>query len=188
MNTSKHQFRRDLIARRAAMSPQSIAQAGEEIAQRLMRLERVLAARSVFVFASVRHEPDTRPLITQLLSINKQVSVPRLDDTGRMHAHRITRLDDLAPGGPDQYHIPVPASDAPIEPQPDLAVVPGLAFTRTGLRLGMGGGYYDRYLAEHPTTFTVGIGYHWQLLPDLPHEPHDQPVQAVVTDRETILC
>jgi len=170
------------------MSPESIAQASEKITQRVMRLNHVLDARSAFVFVSVRHEPDTRPLITQLLSLNKQVSVPRLDDTGRMHAHCIVSLDDLSPGGPDQYRIPVPSMDAPVESHPELAVVPGLAFTRTGLRLGMGGGFYDRYLAEHPTTFTVGIGYHWQLLPDLPHERHDRPVQAVVTEKETILC
>ncbi len=63
-----------------------------------------------------------------------------------------------------------------------LVVVPGLAFTPGGHRLGYGGGYYDRFLASlPPSAVTVGVCFHEQLVDDLPLDPHDRPVDLVVT-------
>lgn len=66
----------------------------------------------------------------------------------------------------------------------DLILVPGVAFTRSGQRLGRGGGYYDRLLAALPaSTVRLGVCFEVQILEDLPHEPHDQKVNAVLTER-----
>ena len=66
-------------------------------------------------------------------------------------------------------------------PAPDLLLVPGVAFTDTGNRLGYGGGFYDRFLKEHPCK-TIGIGYDFQLLKELPTEEHDICLDEVITD------
>lgn len=176
--------------RRAAMSAEEVARASKLIRQHLLALEQVRDARCVFVYISIRNEPETHELVRQLLSLGKRLSVPRLDAAGLMHAHRIQSLDDLTPAGPEQFAIPVPPADAPIEPHPGagVALVPGLAFTRTGQRLGMGRGHYDRYLADHPATFTIGLCYEWQVLNDVPHEPHDRAMRLLATERGVVSC
>jgi len=64
---------------------------------------------------------------------------------------------------------------------PDVLFVPLLGFTERGERLGQGGGHYDRWLAEHPAALTIGLAWDVQLCADLPSEPHDVPLDAIVT-------
>ena len=79
--------------------------------------------------------------------------------------------------------VAVPEDD--VDPAwPDVVIVPGLAFTATGRRLGQGGGWYDRFLVDvRDDCVTVGVCFHEQLLDDLAVEPHDMSVDHVVTDR-----
>ncbi len=73
-----------------------------------------------------------------------------------------------------------PPEDAE-EVAPEVVFVPLLAFTAGGHRLGQGGGHYDRWLADHPQTLAIGLGWDCQLAANLPLEPHDRPLAAVVT-------
>lgn len=73
-----------------------------------------------------------------------------------------------------------PFADAPVM-VPDVVIVPLVGFTADGERLGQGGGHYDRWLADHPDTLAIGLAWDCQLVDDLPNEPHDQPLAAVVT-------
>jgi 5-formyltetrahydrofolate cyclo-ligase len=86
--------------------------------------------------------------------------------------------DDTLEPGP--YGHLQPPADAE-EVVPELAVMPLLAFTAEGGRLGQGGGHYDRWLAGHPATLPVGLAWDCQLVAALPLEPHDLPLRAVVT-------
>ena len=73
--------------------------------------------------------------------------------------------------------------DEPDPSWPDLVVVPGVAFTRTGGRLGQGGGWYDRFLTRaRPDSVHVGVGFDFQVLDSVPSEPHDVRLHGVVTD------
>lgn len=78
------------------------------------------------------------------------------------------------------YRMPQPAADAGFA-APDTVIVPLIAFTQAGHRLGQGGGHYDRWLASHPSTHAIGLAWDCQLAEDLPIEDHDQPLAAVVT-------
>ena len=73
-----------------------------------------------------------------------------------------------------------PPADAPAV-IPDVLIVPLVAFTADGRRLGQGAGHYDRWLAEHGTVEAIGLGWDIQLVDDLPVEAHDQRLTAVVT-------
>ncbi len=73
-----------------------------------------------------------------------------------------------------------PFADAPVL-EPDVLFVPLVGFTADGVRLGQGGGHYDRWLADHPETMPIGLAWDCQLVEDLPVEEHDQPLRAVVT-------
>ncbi|GGD91718.1 5-formyltetrahydrofolate cyclo-ligase [Tsuneonella deserti] len=64
---------------------------------------------------------------------------------------------------------------------PEVLIVPLVGFTADGLRLGQGGGHYDRWLASNPGTLAIGLAWDCQLVEDLPHEEHDHPLAAVVT-------
>jgi 5-formyltetrahydrofolate cyclo-ligase len=91
------------------------------------------------------------------------------------------------------YGIREPAPDWPlVEPAAvDLVVVPGVAFDRHGTRLGYGGGYYDRMLptirAGNPAAALVGLAYGFQVVADLPGDPHDVPVDAIATEAGLVM-
>lgn len=70
-----------------------------------------------------------------------------------------------------------------LAPPPDLVLVPGVAFSPAGARLGRGGGFYDRWLARHPGVITVGVAFSCQVVEHLPGESHDLHVQAVLTEQ-----
>ena len=76
--------------------------------------------------------------------------------------------------------------DEPDPRVPDVVLVPGLAFTRTGERLGQGGGWYDRFLPRvRPGCTAIGLAFDEQVVAELPTEPHDRRLDALVTDRGT---
>jgi 5-formyltetrahydrofolate cyclo-ligase len=92
--------------------------------------------------------------------------------------HPISALAELIPG---RLGIREPAPGQSPK-QLDLIVVPGLAFSGQGNRLGRGAGFYDRFLATVPqTTFKVGVCFEFQRIPSIPHEPHDVTMDAVVS-------
>ena len=100
-----------------------------------------------------------------------------------MDAVRVFSWQDLSPGA---YGIPEPAGDPSdgLFPSIDLAVVPCVCASRTGQRLGHGAGYYDRFLRAHPMP-CLCLCFHALLLDDLPTEPTDFPMDAVITEEGT---
>ena len=96
------------------------------------------------------------------------------------------RWDRTAPLVHDAIGLRGPPPEAPMV-QPDLVITPLLAFQRDGLRLGQGGGYYDRALEALRATkkiFVLGLAYSGQQVENLPHEPHDQRLDAILTEKE----
>jgi 5-formyltetrahydrofolate cyclo-ligase len=87
-------------------------------------------------------------------------------------------IDELLETGP--FGTGQPAATAPLV-TPDVLFVPLVGFSATGARLGQGGGHYDRWLAAHPEVPAIGLAWDCQLVDELPHEPHDRPLTAVVT-------
>ena len=105
-------------------------------------------------------------------------------------AHRMV-FRAWTPGEPlvhDKIGLRAPGARRPIV-EPDLVVTPLLAFQRDGVRLGQGGGYYDRALEAlraRKAIFVLGVGYGGQQAENLPHEPHDQRLDAILTEKEYI--
>lgn len=105
---------------------------------------------TVFTYLSFRDEPDTWPFIRSCLDQGDTVLVPKVTGGGIMTLHPFTGEQDLASG---TWGILEPKSEIPAWPasryvEIDLALVPGLAYDRQGGRIGFGGGYYDRFMAE----------------------------------------
>jgi 5-formyltetrahydrofolate cyclo-ligase len=141
------------------------------------------AARTVALYAAQASEPDLRHL---LADAGKTFCFPRVTGDG-MAFHQCQSMDVLRPG-PWKLLEPDPAlcPEVPVQ-EIDLLLIPGLAFTRSGGRLGRGGGFYDRFLTGvHPRAVKVGICFHVQLVEDLPTEAHDHEVDWVVTETEMV--
>jgi 5-formyltetrahydrofolate cyclo-ligase len=158
---------------------------------RVRNLPEWQAASDVLLFAPLPEEPDVRPLF-EPIPAHRRILVPRMHDKaeGEMEAVVASRPPPGAAwdGEPvrewnqRRYGIWTPVGPPFAPNRVRFALIPGLAFTRDGQRLGRGKGYYDRFLTKlAPDCFKCGIGYDFQLVDDLPTEPHDVPLDAVVT-------
>ncbi len=106
---------------------------------------------------------------------NATAAYPRVNGS-TLTFHKVTNLNELIPSPP--YGICEPSHKAEIV-NPDLIIVPGLAFTKEGVRLGRGKGYYDRYLNANPC-FTISLAFSWQLLQQISKVRHDVLVDLVL--------
>ena len=182
----KAALRARMLAVRRSIPPDERARLGGVVTERLASVPEVGAARTVLVFSSFGSEIPTGSLIERLADSGRTVLLPFLVE-GRMDAGRIAAGEPLAA---TEYGPAEPPHRVPVDPGVvDLAVVPGLAFDRQGHRLGYGGGHYDRYLGRlRRGVPLVGICFHDQIVETVPHGPHDERVDLVVTDREVMDC
>jgi 5-formyltetrahydrofolate cyclo-ligase len=179
----KNTLRAALRRTRDSIDPASRARASEQIRRRLLTLAEIEAARRCFVYVSFKSEVDTHALIRDLLDSGRELCVPKMLNRTVMRACRVQRWSDLVPG---RLGILTPAGDAFDEEPFDVALTPGLAFTAAGMRIGLGAGYYDRWFAAHKVTHKLALAFEAQLVEALPQEPHDVPVDAIVTEQRVI--
>ena len=137
------------------------------------------AGLSVFVFLSLPDEVDTSDLVDAYVEAGGNVLVPVIEDKQTMLACRFPGWGGLCEG---VLGIRRPRRVTRWSAATDLVLVPALAFTAAGDRLGYGGGYYDRWLEEHPEALRVGVCLDFQLAGSLPVEPHDVGMDLVVTN------
>ena len=144
-----------------------------------LRLPQVEQAKTLFLFWGTGTEPDTAQLFAPLLERGKRIGLPRMLPGRQMEVRQ------YCPDRPPIKHafgILEPDETCPlIEAKDiDLVLVPALCYDRRGFRLGMGGGYYDRWLV-HYSGITVGLCRQALIQNCVPSEPHDQPVDVVIT-------
>jgi 5,10-methenyltetrahydrofolate synthetase len=187
-HATKTALRLALARRLAEMSEEERHRADAALAEAVLALPEVAAARRVFTCLSFGHEADTWGLVERLLNSGKEVFVPRTEAAGRqLHVHPypcdlVTLSFGLRQPPPGAPQVP----DAEVDATVDVALVLGLAFDRRGYRLGHGAGYFDRFLAGRPFP-TVGLAYACQIVDELPVENHDVPLRRVVTDAGPLL-
>tara|TARA_R110002096_G_scaffold173781_4_gene348333 strand:- start:25523 stop:26128 length:606 start_codon:yes stop_codon:yes gene_type:complete len=144
------------------------------------------SASTILCYASLPTELSLDPLITQALAEHKTVCIPSVDwETKTMQPVQIESLDNNLQIG--RYGLRSPSPDC--KPIPDaqitLALIPGLGFDPAGHRLGRGAGFYDRWIEQRRQLDTpvslVGVCFDEQLVERIPTDPHDQPMDRVVT-------
>nr|WP_259464776.1 5-formyltetrahydrofolate cyclo-ligase [Streptomyces sp. TLI_171] len=183
LSNDKAALRSRLLAERRALSGAERAAAAEALAGHAARL--VPAGATVAAYVSVGAEPGTRPLLTALAAAGVRVLLPVLLPDNDLDWAPYEGADRLAPAARGLLE-PLAARLGPdaIEAA-DLVLLPGLAVDSRGVRLGRGGGSYDRVLARlraaGATPLLVTLLYPHELRPSVPAEPHDLPVHAVVT-------
>lgn len=167
--------RKEQLRRKAATLPKAEE---PELVRRFLELPQVEAAGTVLVYYGVGRELDTEPIIRALFERGKRVALPVCLKYPTMEARVIRDPDRLSA---NRFGIPEPDALCPVVSQEEVDVVlaPSLLCDREGYRLGQGGGYFDRWLAEYHG-FTVTICPADRLVDRLPREPFDVPVGLVL--------
>ena len=175
----KAALRAELRLRRAALSNEEQTRRNRHVCDRLLPL--LDGVKALLLFYPKEGEIDLRPVFHAAKERGIPCAFPRCGkEKGAMDFYYVDSLEDLVEG---KFGLREPKLDAtPVTEFTDaLAVVPALAFDRSGHRIGYGGGYYDRYLQKHGVR-SVGVIYEEHLSDSLPHEPHDVPVDVIVTE------
>ena len=151
----------------------------EDFSLDITKLSEYKNAKTVFIYLSYLDEAKTDKLIEYALK-EKTVLVPCcIDSFGNMIAVEVKSIDDLKEG---MYGIREPKNPIEYSGEIDFCVVPGIAFSKAGYRLGYGKGYYDRFL-ENRNTFKAGLTFDELLVDELPYEAHDKKMNVIITKK-----
>ena len=180
ITAEKAALRRRVRAYLEGLSPRQRRESDDALFARFLSLPQVEAADTLLLYHGMGAEPDTARLFPALWARGKRLCLPRCLPGHGMEA-RLIRPDSVLL--PHRFGMLEPGEDCPPVNRADigLALVPGLAFDRSGGRLGHGGGYYDRWLAGF-SGFTAALCRAPLLLERLPAEWHDLPVALVLTE------
>lgn len=161
---------------------------GALVAERLSEFASVQLADTVMTYLPIAGELNLMPLMQTWLDESRIVCTPIVDWESRtMKAGLISGLGD-GELVPDQHGIRNPAKYVPVPHNSiEVVIVPGVAFTKNGLRLGRGGGYYDKFLAANSPPIILGVCFDEQVIDNLPSEDHDIRMTAVITPTQTYI-
>lgn len=174
----KTSLRRELAAKKRALTAAQIETASAALAARLFDHPLYRQAAAIYAYLSYNQEVRTMPIVHRAWHDGKRVAVPRvLGET--MEFFWLTPETRLELSG---YGIPEPTGGERADDPTALVLMPGLAFDPSGNRLGYGGGFYDRFLAREPEHPTVALCYGFQLLPRLEVQSHDRAVDVVISE------
>jgi len=177
-------LRATLIAERARLSTEERADRSRKIAERAVRLPFVSEARLVALYAPLGTEVDALEM-ARLLGSARTV-YPRAVRGAHRLAFARCAPRELVRGAFGAREPPASAVGVELA-EVDCVVLPGIGFSGLGHRLGRGGGFYDATLAGMPTARRVGLAFEVQVLEEIPFEPHDARLDALVTESRTLL-
>ncbi|MFC8807842.1 5-formyltetrahydrofolate cyclo-ligase [Streptomyces anthocyanicus] len=185
----KRLLRRDLLAARNRMTPDDVRESADALARRALGLPEVAGAHAVAAYVSVGAEPGTLALLDALRARGVRVLLPALLPDNDLDWGEYTGEGSLARvrhGGRMELFEPAGERLGPeAVTRADVVLLPGVAVDGRGLRLGRGGGSYDRVLARLEAADArpalLVLLYDGEVVEHVPAEPHDRPVDAVVT-------
>jgi 5-formyltetrahydrofolate cyclo-ligase len=186
---SKTELRKQTLERRNEIDSVIRARDSAIIRQRLFQHPRWQDANTFLTYVSFGSEVETHKLIQEALDFGKRVVVPIVDKTTQeLQLSELKRLGDLAPGAiPGVYEPAIPWRTRVDPTEIEVVLVPGVVFDRSGGRIGMGGGFFDKLLTRMPNATRMALCFSLQVKNHkLPLEPHDMPVHYLFTEQEVI--
>lgn len=183
---TKKALRISIKQKRRALSIEYRQQASRKMQAELTKLPCYQAAEYIMLYMAMKDEVQLDALIEQALKESKKVAIPLVTGTGLMEAVELSNMDDLVP---DKYGIKTVRKEKRkfIAPAKfDLIIVPGVAFDKAGHRLGMGGGFYDRFMLRASKAVRAALAYDCQLIADVPAQAHDLTVDYIITEKQNI--
>ena len=185
--TNKPSLRAQALSARQGLPQALRSQAAQQLGQRL-GLFIPPGASIIAGYRAINGEIDPQHGLSALEQAGHRICLPVIRRSGEALAFRQWSVG--APLQKGQYDIEVPADDAP-ECIPSILLVPLVAFDRSGHRLGYGAGYYDRTIAALRQASNalqiIGVGYSMQQLEHIPAQAHDEKLDAIITEKESII-
>lgn len=181
MIMEKNEIRRKVKALRVMLSDMEKKAAAEDVFARLEQTAAFLLADNILMYHSLPDELHTHDFLRKWSRL-KHFYLPRVNGVNlEILPYDESRLEL------GSFHIEEPTGNDVADPSEiELVVVPAVAYDRRGNRLGRGKGFYDRLLSTTKAT-KVGVGYEFQLVDEVPVEPHDVGVDIVITQNSTII-
>lgn len=182
----KKGLRQKMLAMRRALSANETESRSSSLKENILSLPEYKNAKKIMAFLAMKGESNLDGFIRQALLDGKEVYIFVCLPERQMEAGRLIDMEHFEKGPlglrnlPAGYEVTSPESL-------DLVLIPGLAVSQEGIRLGMGAGYYDRYLARVPFEKRVAALWDFQVIPDIPSEPFDQKIAKIVTDKSVIV-
>lgn len=188
--SKKKEIRAKLLLQRGALPLEVCREKSREISNRLLASPEFKAAGVIQCYLANATEVQTTWVIQEALRLKKRVVAPVIHSNNRLLS--LSELADLNPDvlRPGPFGILQPRSPFLREVQAsevDLWILPGVGFDEEGNRLGFGGGYYDRFLADRRRE-AIGLAFDFQIVERLPVGENDRPVDQIVTESRTIFC
>lgn len=189
---TKSEIRKAVRLFRRAVASDEKAKWDQSLKNRLFELEEMKCPASVFCYLDVHNEAGTRMILEELWKRNVPTAVPKVFGK-EMEFFFIRDFSETSPSamGILEPELLEPCRTIPARPyHGSVIIVPGVAFAPNGVRIGYGGGYYDKYLNRFSEVMwkKIGLGYEFQLFDSLPQEPHDCLLDQIVTPTQTIVC
>lgn len=182
----KKSIRREISSRKKLYSTEERIKRSESIAIEVKKDPKVMEARNILLYWSMKDEVFTHALIAEL-SVNKNVYLPVVSGDNLL-IKRYTGDRELVKG--ESFEIPEPPTEAQEVPLSviDVVIVPGVAFDLAGGRMGRGKGFYDRLFAAYPeaSPYKIGICFDFQVVDSVPREEHDIVMDRIITEKRPI--
>lgn len=154
----------------------------DSISTNLFNSEIYRSADEIFIYISFKNEVITEKIIQKAISQRKKVFAPVIDGK-EMNFYRVESLEGLII---NKYGIKEPSRELPPEypGKNSLFILPGVAFTEKGERLGRGGGFYDRYLDKNMVDNSIALAFEDQIVKNIVTEPWDKGVNYIITEKK----
>lgn len=184
---NKAELRKELLSLRKALTSQQVCSSSELVAKNILNSSAYKKAQVILGYLAFGKELSIDIVLEQALRDGKLVYVPQIISSTEFEAVRLQSMSGFAL---DRYGIRSVAEPAErISPEAiELVLVPGVAFARDGSRLGMGAGYYDRFLRRAFQSRTIGVAYEALLQKELPMDEYDIYMQEIVTEQGLLPC
>lgn len=180
---NKKEMRKEIKEMWKDFQGEARAQAEKEIYEQLFSHPFWVESQIIATTISMPMEINTKPIVQRAWTEGKTVAVPLVNVKGKyMTFYQITGYEELVRGTMDILE-PSPASQSVELDEKSLCIVPGLAFSKEGYRVGFGGGFYDRFLTNFSGK-TVALAFHFQCNREFLVESYDIPVQVIVTNQQ----
>lgn len=206
MKNLKITIRKKLLTHRLKLPKKEVENLSKKIIKRLEASKEYKKAKTILLYHPIKNEVNTLPLLKDYCrktsenskikssakssknlssSFSKIFTLPRIcTKTNRIHLHQITDLQTLKTGKfnikePTKFHKEIPRKKI------DLVIVPGIAFDKKGHRIGFGKGYFDKLL-KTLSARKIALAYDFQIIDNVPAEPHDRKVDMIVTEKRTV--
>ena len=184
---NKAAIRKRIRTLRSSLTEQQTAEYSRKICQNLIKQKELCQFEQIFVYSSTQNEADLTDFIRYSWEHEIKIAFPKVHGQ-EMDFYEVVCLEQLEAGA---FGILEPNASCnkvvPSIKQPFMMLVPGVAFSEKGYRIGFGKGFYDRYLARYPQIHTIGIAYENQICKEIPADEFDIPMDRIITEEREVV-